>query len=446
MKYPKVLIIGQTFNNNTGPGITNTNLFLNWPRENIGIISGSTNENWSICGLQYVLGQKESAKPWPFSMLQEGTPSVIIRKGIRLKSSNEANYITPDGGRSGLSPRQIVRNYIKKALNYSGIFLFFSKIQLSRNLSEFIEDFHPDIIYTQLASLELIGLVKDIHVKFHIPIAIHIMDDWPVMIYKTGLLGFYWNRRTNIAFQELINNASVHLSISDAMSVEYKRRYGKKWLAFHNPVDKIFMSSDNVDNKVLINSNSILYLGRIGDANEESIFFIINTIIDLNQQDRSIEFIIYTRDFMDLRLNQFHTNKCIRIFPEIPHSEVPSILKSAGALILPLDFSKSAKKFAQYSMPTKATEYMASGVPILVFAPAENAVTNYARDNDWGYVVDQEDKYQLQKGIIELLDNKVLRNKLIANAESTVFKNHAAENVRERFRQVLSNSSNRFEN
>lgn len=439
MNFPRVLIIGQTFDNYTGDGITNTNLFLKWPYENIALISGRKNENWSICGLQYLLGHDETAKLWPFSLLQDSIPSTIIRKEKNSILESEDSYRNTITKSQKLTIRQILRNFIKEILNYAGIFLFFSKIELSDNMSKFIEDFEPEIIYSQFESLESICLVRKIHEKYKIPVAVHIMDDWPVTINKTGLLGSYWNLRTNKAFRNLINKSAVHMSISDAMSIEYERRYGKSWIAFHNPIDKIFMNMDETEaSACAYNSNRILYLGRVGQANEESIFFIIQTIIDLNLQNKNIEFIIYTRDYMIDKLTKLSYNKCIKILPDVPHKIVPSILRPAGALILPLDFSKSSQKFARYSMPTKATEYMASGVPVLVFAPSENAVTKYARDKDWGYVVDKMDKNLLQKAIVELLNNQELRNRIIANAKSSVVKNHDAENVREKFREALS--------
>ncbi len=439
MNFPRVLIIGQIFDNCTGGGITLSNLFYNWPPENIAIISGMKNEDWTFCGLQYLIGNDETAKPWPFSLLQERTPSTIVRNGEKsiLESDNMNKTIITKN--KSLIIKQILLNHIRRILYFAGISLFFKKTKLSKKLSEFIEEFQPELIYTQLSSLELISFVGKIYEKYKIPLAIHIMDDWPVMINKTGLLGIYWNKRSNLAFCKLINISSVQLSISDAMSSAYKQRYGKNWIAFHNPIDKSFINTNKTEDSALTyNSNRILYMGRIGNANEESIFFIIHTIIDLTLQNKNIEFVIYTQDYMNKRLIKLAYNKCIKILPDVLHKIVPSILRSAGALILPLDFSKSSQKFARYSMPTKATEYMASGVPVLIFAPSEHAVTKYAQAEDWGYVVDQEDKILLQEGIIELLNNQELRTRLIANAKSTVRKNHDAEKVREKFREVLS--------
>jgi glycosyltransferase involved in cell wall biosynthesis len=438
MDYPRVLIVGQTFDTNTGPGITNSNLFRGWPYENIAIISSKENENWSVCGLQYLIGHDETAKAWPFSLLQGAGHSRIIRKEKETTPEGQNSTKNNPAVTQPPTTKQILRKFFKGIMNWAGLFLFISKINLSDNIIAFIEEFQPDVVYTQLSTHELICFADEIHEKLKLPVAIHIMDDWPVTVYRTGLLGSYWNKRTHSEFRKLIAKASVLLSISDEMSREYTRRYGREWIAFHNPVDDLFINrKDSETDNPSYNPDRILYLGRIGRANEESILFIISAVIELSRERPGLEFVVYTRDNTDERLVKFSEHPCIKILPEIPHQSVPAALRSAGLLILPLDFSKDSRMFARYSMPSKASEYMSSGVPVLVFAPPENAVTKYAQERDWGYIVDRQDKDLLKKGITELMDNKELRNKIISNATETAFNNHHADSVRKRFREVL---------
>lgn len=436
MYFPRVLIIGQVFDNHTGGGITLTNLFRNWPQENIAIISGNKNEDWSVCGLQYVIGYDETAKPWPVSLLQERSMSSVIRKEKKTNPGSGALNINTYSINKKLSLKQILINFIKGALNFTGIRLFFNKTKLSTKLSQFIEDFQPELLYTQLSSLDLIGFVGEIHEKYRTPIAIHIMDDWPVMVHKTGLLGFYWNIKTNKAFRILINRASVFLSISDAMSKEYNRRYGKNWIAFHNPVNPEILSEGSLkDNKSAY--FKIMYRGRIGSGINKSLVCLIKNIESLvnSGQNIKVQLGIREEDFKKMRLDQY---KCTELLPQLPYKEVNRSFASADILAIVYDFDKKSRKYMKFSMPTKATEYMASGVPILVFAPSDNAVTKYALAEGWGYVVDQESDKLFQKGIMELLKNRELRTRLITNAKQTVLKNHDAEKVREKFREALS--------
>jgi glycosyltransferase involved in cell wall biosynthesis len=437
MNFPRVLIIGQVFDNHTGSGITLTNLFLNWPLENIAVISGNMNEDWSICGLQYVIGYDEIAKQWPVSLLQERTPSTIIRKEKKSTPGSEDSYINTFSKGKKLTLKQIFITSIKDVLNYAGIRLFFNRTKLSPKLSQFIEDFKPELIYTQLSSLDLIDFVGEIHEKYSTPIAIHIMDDWPVMVHKTGLLGFYWNIKTNKAFRILINKASVFLTISDAMSKEYNRRYGKNWIAFHNPVNPEILSKEILKNDKSPSCFKIMYRGRIGSGINKSLVCLIRNIETLvnSGQNIKIQLGIREEEFKTMRLDQY---KCTELLPQLPYKEVYLSLASADLLVIIYDFDKKSREYMKFSMPTKATEYMASGVSILVFAPSENAVSKYAREENWGYVVDKDENKLIQEGIMELLNNQELRTRLIDNARKTVLKNHDAEKIREKFRQELS--------
>jgi glycosyltransferase involved in cell wall biosynthesis len=437
MHFPRVLIIGQVFDNHTGGGITLTNLFRNWPQENIAVISGNKNEDWSICGLQYVIGYDETAKQWPVSLLQERTPSTIIRKEKKSTPEGDDSYINKFSKSKKLTLKQIFITSIKDVLNYSGIRLFFNRTKLSPKLSQFIEDFQPELIYTQLSSLDLIDFVGEIHEKYSTPIAIHIMDDWPVMVHKTGLLGFYWNIKTNKAFRILINKASFFLSISDAMSKEYNRRYGQNWIAFHNPVNPEFLSEGFSLIDKTPSCYKIMYRGRIGSGINKSLVCLIRNIETLvnSGQNIKIQLGIREEDFKKMRLDQY---KCTELIPQLPYKEVYRSFASADILVIVYDFDTKSREYMKYSMPTKATEYMVSGVPIMVLAPSENAVSKYALAENWGYVVDKVNDKLIQKGIMELLNNQELRTRLVTNAKRAVLKNHDAETVREKFREELS--------
>jgi len=57
MKYPKVLIVGQYFNIRSGGGITMTNLFKDWDKENIAVAAESiVDPNFAACNKYYQLG------------------------------------------------------------------------------------------------------------------------------------------------------------------------------------------------------------------------------------------------------------------------------------------------------------------------------------------------------------------------------------------------------
>jgi len=119
---------------------------------------------------------------------------------------------------------------------------------------------------------------------------------------------------------------------------------------------------------------------------------------------------------------------------------MPEILPEYDILFLPLGFDKKSVRFTQLSMPTKTSEYMISGTPILVNAPHQVGLTHYAMHEKWGYLVTSEGIEDLKKAIIELYESRDLREKLGNKAREVAINKHDALVVREQFRFLLKQS------
>jgi len=64
-------------------------------------------------------------------------------------------------------------------------------------------------------------------------------------------------------------------------------------------------------------------------------------------------------------------------------------LRAADILFLPYNFSEAEGFVPARSFPTKASDYMCSGKPMLVMAPESSAIVRYARDNGFAEIVSQ---------------------------------------------------------
>ena len=104
-------------------------------------------------------------------------------------------------------------------------------------------------------------------------------------------------------------------------------------------------------------------------------------------------------------------------------------------IFLPLDFDKAGVIYSQFSMPTKASEYMISGTPILVFADERTALTKSALEGNWAFVVTENEMSALTQALNELISNEELRIQLSKNAKEFAIKNENAEIIRENFRK-----------
>ena len=88
-------------------------------------------------------------------------------------------------------------------------------------------------------------------------------------------------------------------------------------------------------------------------------------------------------------------------------------------------------------MPTKAPEYMITGTPILIFAPAETAVVKYAKKYEWAKVITENKIEDVTAAIKQLIENKDLREQYAKNAIKIAEKNHNSINVTNLFKTEI---------
>ena len=248
MNFPKVLILNQPFNSSTGGGITLSNLFGGWKKENLAVVCHNyllENIDLSICDTYYQLGYKEHRYTFPFNLIKKKHFSGQLKFDI----NSPAVEITATP-RSGLRVN-VITKYFFPVLKYLGLYNNISYIQLSAELKEWLYNFNPEVIYAQATSREEVGfvlLVKDLLKK---PLIFHMMDDWPAMIAEKGLFKKKEKQRNEISFKKVIAVSEVLMSISEQMSNVYLQRYGKTFIPFHNPINLISGSSISAHNIIL---------------------------------------------------------------------------------------------------------------------------------------------------------------------------------------------------
>jgi glycosyltransferase involved in cell wall biosynthesis len=436
MQQPRVLIFGQPFNDKYGGGITLSNLFKGWTKDRIAVAAiGHTMHGVTsnICNNYFQLGKNEYKWTFPFNLLQRQFPS----GRIAFEHKSEAESI-----RNKHSLRYTLVNQVfYPFLGWLGLLHSLTKIKMSPGFKEWLLGYEPDILYVQVSTRDSVLFASQLIDYLKIPATIHIMDDWPSTISSKGLFKKYWANRIDREFRVLLRKVDLALSISDAMSDEYLRRYGKSFTPFHNPVE---ISKYKELGRVVKNVETrfrILYLGRIGIANKATINHFAEVISELEIVPITIDFDIYTSDINtpdSLRLGRMSH---VSVNPAVSHEDVPALLPRYDLLLLPLDFTYEGLMYARYSIPTKASEYMASGVPILVYAPEQTAISQFCAINECGHCVTELDPKNLLEAIQLLINNEAYRKMLSSNAVTIAFKYFDANKIRQEFHELLSQLS-----
>ncbi len=104
------------------------------------------------------------------------------------------------------------------------------------------------------------------------------------------------------------------------------------------------------------------------------------------------------------------------------------VIREYDFLILPISFLSDEALFAKYSMPTKLSDYMASGVPIIMIAPDGIAISNFFKENNCGFIINFNDKALIEKELIKIFESDKIAIMSIVNRANEIcyynFDNH----------------------
>lgn len=400
----KILFININFRYDNSSGITVSKLVDHLPKENLFLLSTKAEQsNIDIFEDKYQIGK-----------IQEAT----------IKKKN--------GKRNSL--KKILRNIIGKKS-------YFDKMTLDSSMKKWLDNINPDFIYFAPDSLSSTLFSQEIADYCKAKIIIHVMDD-KVNVKYGGLVGFFYKIRFRNEFKRLVSNSDIKLSISETMASAYYKRYGQKFDTFHNPVDvaKWIQHGQSVSTIKLKDITKIIYSGWIGSTSVP-IFEFCEVIKSINKLNYNIKFILYSK-FSSLEVKQKIADyPFVQINEYVSQEELPKTLSKADFLFLPLSFEKKLK-FIHLSMPSKTSEYMTSGVPVILLAPEETALSQYAIKGEWGHVITSNTKEYVVHEMIDLLGDIELQKKYSQNAIKLAKEKHDVKKNKLRFIKLLNEVEN----
>lgn len=413
-----------------------TNLFRDWPASKIAVITDGIDETNPLTSYSYYqLGDEEINFPFPFNLAQKHVRSgpFSFKSETRLSESGET--------RGGLISdiKRKMRPFFDRFLIRSGLFHFFYRINLSESLKKWIIDFKPDIIYIQPFHYRIMQFGNLLFEQMNIPYAIHIMDDSVKYINQSIVLRKMLQRQIDGNFKKLISNASVRLCISEAMAEEYYRRYGVKFSAYRNPIEiENWLLHQKKNLSVEAESLKIIYTGRLSSPTLFSVIDMCHVINKLIAQDKNVELHIYTHEINPDFNKIIQDFKGIRICDPVRVAEIPQLVQQYDIFFLCLDFDLKAQKYAQFSISTRTSEGMISGVPVLLYAPSNTAMYKYFEKYEAGCLVGERDTSKLEMAVLKLWHDTAYRSRISGRAVNTALSDSNSTKVREEFRKALT--------
>lgn len=262
--------------------------------------------------------------------------------------------------------------------------------------------------------------------RLGIPFVVYMFDDY-ARVYQEPIQRRFakavWNR---IALSQ-----PVVIVPNEFLRRRYVRQYHLDPVVIANPLGEM-----PAEKKAFANRSTglrVVYTGALYDAHYDA---VVNLVEALKLIGPPAKLDIYTACSAE-NLRNHGICGPVTIHPHVPHAEAGRLQREADVLFLPLAFHSPFPRIIQTSAPGKMGEYLASGTPILVHAPADSFVSWYFRRNQCGIVVDREEPRLLAQALARLSEDAALCEQVTANARQCALKDFGLEQARERFQRVF---------
>jgi glycosyltransferase involved in cell wall biosynthesis len=174
----------------------------------------------------------------------------------------------------------------------------------------------------------------------------------------------------------------------------------------------------------------VLYAGAVYWAQEDAVKRLARVCAQLDDVRLTI-----VGDEAQLRAAEIEAD---RFELPLPAGAFRERVRQADVVVLGLSFDSEYPAVIATATPARLPEYMASGTPLLVHAPAGSHVAIYARREDFAEVVDEADDSALAVGLRHVIDDPALSGMRARHARDLALERHEIARVRQRFLDALA--------
>lgn len=271
--------------------------------------------------------------------------------------------------------------------------------------------------------------------RLGLPFVAYLFDDpvyqWEHGIYRSlaRISEQFWGRRASIL---IVPNEVLAADIG-------KRLRGRPVGIVRNPanighVNVSCQSREQFSASTAPPGGRLIYTGSVYSA-QASAFRNLKRALDMLEGRFKID--IYTSQNATPLVRDELQDSNIIAHPQASHDDAIALQTSADILFLPLAFDSPIPEVIRSSAPAKLGEYLASGRPILVHAPAGSFVTELIGDRDAGVVVSTADPAELANALTRIANDTALRQRIVANA-TVLAREFSVARAQEDFRSIIA--------
>ena len=272
------------------------------------------------------------------------------------------------------------------------------------------------------------------HVISGAPLIVYEMDEWRYSTRNAGISAIALER---IFHRRILWAASSVWAISDAMADLLLERYGIKARVLPNLVVTHPETAAPVANgrKVTQGQFQLVFTGAVYGAQAGAIRDVLNVI---RSSFKNARLWIYTHQSAEDLVREGIVGDSVTIKAAVAPENLFSVFAQADALLLPFSFDEEQRGIVTTSCPTKAADYLVSGVPILVYAPPYSSVVRAAKQDQWAAVVEETNVESLNQALSRLATDIDWRRQLVRNALQTAKLKHDLNQRRAEFIRAIA--------
>jgi glycosyltransferase involved in cell wall biosynthesis len=177
-----------------------------------------------------------------------------------------------------------------------------------------------------------------------------------------------------------------------------------------NPYEEFPEDERRISWQVVPNKIKIVYIGTNYQEHHPALKEL-STAIDLLGHEKVSLHLFTTQRLVDQ--NAFGPKT---FYHPLALSRINEVYQQADILFLPGAFNSAISEIGRIVSPIHMGQYLASGRPILVYAPSDSFICWYFKKYKCGLIVDQRGPEGLKWAVNKLIDDEALREHLCKNA------------------------------
>lgn len=331
------------------------------------------------------------------SYFRKGLPGGPVPKEKIGSDERDYSRREEDRLRRNVKNQKPFRRLIRDLL-WGGCFWFHEALR------KWIEEEKPDCIFAAGGDgLFLYRIALGISREYGIPLVGYVCDEYYFLSPEPGLLPRLrmWLLRRKL--EEFFDRASHLVVISPELQKQYAAR-------FSLPVTVLMTGSSRPrarEARIVEKITHLTYLGNMTYGRWKSLEAIGQA---LERISRTLGFTV-TLDIYAPALSleaQAHLERCsaIRLRGFVQGEALEQVWQEAELLVHAEDFSPRNRELVRHSISTKIADALASGVPLLAYAPKEIASMTYLKRMDCAFLASREN---LDQVLLQALSEPELR-------------------------------------